>query len=166
MSNKIHLSSATANAVPELNTTLAERRSGRQDILEAAMHYRSAERLAWLDTQARAGLSQAIQSDPDLQARAFREKESLKSDIVQEFRRLAQEEPQKSPKVYELHHEMMVAEQCFAVHMAERFASEGTPDPEDAGRFARCRLGLSQSPEDFYVTMNLISQETCELSPP
>lgn len=159
MKSTIHLSATTSNAVPELKTALAERLSGSAEVMEAAEHYRSSEALAFRDTQGLSRLSQVIQSDPDLQSRAFREKEALKADITQNFRSVSAHHPDQSPRMYEMHHEMRVAEQCFAIHMAEAIDRGETPSPEDAGRFARARLGMTIDPEDFYSMMNLIVVE-------
>ena len=157
MSGTLYLSTTQRGAIPELHSTLAERQSGDQDILDAAQHYRRAELLAWRDAQARPGLAQMIASNPDLERRVIESWSDLKREIAENFLAKARADGAQGPKAYEIYHELMLAHQCFTVHMAEASAMREAPAPEDAARFARARLGMSLPCREFYESMNLIA---------
>lgn len=159
MTQMIHLSAKDPNAVPELFSSIADRRSGQPEVMEAAQHYRRAELSALEGDSSLDGFLESIQSDSGMQMRVLHALDALRMDVVKACRDLASQGREASPKMHEMHHEVLMATQCFVIHMSEAIARTGSADPEDAGRFARCRLGMTISPEDFYQSMNLIAPQ-------
>ena len=124
-----------------------------EDVRTAAVVYREAEKQAYRDGRAEARISALMAADPEIDTRIRRAFAGVAKDLHDAFvaatpKRKA--DAHLSPKVYEVHHTRIVAQECYLGQMVKDLDADRAPDPEAAADYTRRRLRLTGDIETFY----------------
>lgn len=115
----------------------------------AAQRYRDAERRTYIDTGVEARMREVFASSPQIEHEAKQAWRTVEADIMERFRSMIPTQKSKKsegPKVFEVHHEITVAKECFLI----RLSCDDTA--QVAADFTRERLGLTGSFDEFMLS--------------
>lgn len=111
-----------------------------REILAAS--YRDMERRSYAD-DVEGRVRKSLAADPELLAACRTSWRAVESELEDRFRQLGRQPGAEPPKVFEVHHAMAVARECFLIRL------DRGDTPDQAGAFTRERMGLTGDHEVF-----------------
>jgi len=123
------------------------------ELKTAAVLYRRAEKARYFEDGIENRMRTRLAADPQINAAARSAWAGVEADIQDRFRGMMptrKADRNRGPKVFEVHHEILVGKECFLLRLDENGAAD------EAAAFTRSRLTLTGDPEAFYAAAGLL----------